>query len=600
MEAINANGAPTSERAYDAVACYERVSSEAQKQQGTVENQRAILERWAATQGITPVGWYRDEAVSGTITFAHRPAGQRLMADVQAGRVRTVVVRKLDRLGRNARDVLIAIHAIEQAGAKVISLKEAIDTSTSAGRFYCTVLAGVAELERDTILERVMEGRERRTTHTAWMGGHAPYGYRVQGKRKDARLVLNDTVDADDESGFSEAEVVRLIFRLVVERDLTTAAIAEHLNALGIPTREKRSGKRYHLWRGHATIVSGAWGHATVAAVLRNKTYMGVRTYRAGDGTRVTHPCPALVDVETWERAQHAIKTHKPYDKGAPVTRHVALLRDLVTCGECGQPYANSVSRLLGPDGTPGGGPLRWYYACASRHYHTRYVTLGLAPADAPLCRGQAVKATWLEGVVWADIEEFAYHPQEALRELAASMGLAEQTSEGLRERVAKVQRELDGFQGERDRILALYAKEVMSEEDVTRQLARIKGEMATKEQERARAERDLEDTRGAYDQLAAARALLVDLHTKTEEPMTEVERRTVVRTLVHGIVVETRERGLSLRGRMRYRAVAHITYLFNRPETVHTTPRATSATTDVDEAEVQVHTQDSLTYRRI
>jgi site-specific DNA recombinase len=161
----------TTPSAPDALAVYMRVSGEEQKQQGTIENQRGVLTRYLDAQGTAPYGWYQDEAISGYfVPFPQRPDGARLLADIRAGHVTIVLVRKLDRFGRNALEILKAVHELEALGARLISLKENVDTRSSSGRFFLTVLAGVAELERDMLLERTEEGVARRLEDTTWRG----------------------------------------------------------------------------------------------------------------------------------------------------------------------------------------------------------------------------------------------------------------------------------------------------------------------------------------------------------------------------------------------------------------------------------------------
>jgi DNA invertase Pin-like site-specific DNA recombinase len=98
------------------------------------------------------------ERISGV--RADRPQLTKLMASLRKGDV--VVVTKLDRLGRSTRELLDLIHRIEQAGAAFRSLGDPLfDTSTSQGRLLVTMLAAIAEFERELIRERTGEGRKR-------------------------------------------------------------------------------------------------------------------------------------------------------------------------------------------------------------------------------------------------------------------------------------------------------------------------------------------------------------------------------------------------------------------------------------------------------
>jgi site-specific DNA recombinase len=364
-----------------AIAVYMRVSTEEQKQQGTIETQRAVLERYLAVQGEA-AAFYEDEAVSGTIAFANRPAGRRLMDDVHAGRVRTIVVRKLDRLGRNAREILIATHAIEQAGARLVSLKESVDTSTSAGRFFLTVLAGIAELERDTILERAEEGMARRLTDGGWMGGWAPYGYRVEGKKRDARLVIDDTLD--EGSSYSEPDAFRLMWHLLVEQDWTMDDIAERLIELDIPTRK-----------------GGRWLATTVYRLLIDPTYCGEHVYRAKDGTEHVQAVPAIITREQHERALATLADHRRTARMRSGGPRTYLLARMVRCNECGSMYTSNWSGM-----NSGKGLQRRYYFCSTHHFRSMAAVRMRAKYDGAMadCIGRSIHADALEAQIWGQI----------------------------------------------------------------------------------------------------------------------------------------------------------------------------------------------------
>ncbi|HEX9412586.1 MAG TPA: recombinase family protein [Ktedonobacterales bacterium] len=151
------------------LAVYLRVSSEEQRVAGTIETQRIAAERYCVAYDHTPYGWYADDGVSGTVPFAARPEGARLMADARAGHLTTVLIWRLDRFGRNAYEILAALRALQALGVRLVSITEAFDTETPAGRLQINMLASIAEFERDSIVQRATEGISRHLREGGWV-----------------------------------------------------------------------------------------------------------------------------------------------------------------------------------------------------------------------------------------------------------------------------------------------------------------------------------------------------------------------------------------------------------------------------------------------
>ena len=103
--------------------------------------------------------WFEDSATSGTTTALDRPGFAALFEYVRDGD--TLIVPAIDRLGRNTLDVLATIEALQGKGVRVVSQREGFDLATPVGRLMVTMLAGVAELERENIRERQRAGLER-------------------------------------------------------------------------------------------------------------------------------------------------------------------------------------------------------------------------------------------------------------------------------------------------------------------------------------------------------------------------------------------------------------------------------------------------------
>ena len=134
------------------IALYARVSTLEQ----TTEPQLDALRGYAAARGLEVAGEYVDQGISGA--RARRPALDRLVADARRRRFDAVACVKLDRLARSVHHLVTLARDLEALGLDLVVLDQAIDTSTSSGRFLFHTLAAVAELERDLIRERVAAG----------------------------------------------------------------------------------------------------------------------------------------------------------------------------------------------------------------------------------------------------------------------------------------------------------------------------------------------------------------------------------------------------------------------------------------------------------
>src|SRR5215469_5073622 len=188
-------------------AIYTRKSSEEGLEQefNSQRAQREACEAFITSQRHE--GWvclragYDDGGFSAA-TMA-RPALQRLLADITAGRVDIVVVYKIDRLTRSLADFAKIVEILDARSASFVSVTQQFNTTTSMGRLTLNVLLSFAQFEREVIGERIRDKIAASKRKGMWIGGVPPLGYRVQ----DRKLVIID----------SEAEIVRSIFRRYAE-----------------------------------------------------------------------------------------------------------------------------------------------------------------------------------------------------------------------------------------------------------------------------------------------------------------------------------------------------------------------------------------------
>jgi DNA invertase Pin-like site-specific DNA recombinase len=133
------------------IAVYVRVSSKQQDQR----SQEPELTRWVQAQEGDVV-WYRDKFTGRTM---QRPGMDKLLKDIESGKISSIVVWRLDRLGRTAKGLTALFEDLREKGVGLVSLKDSLDLSTPAGRLMCCVLASVAAYETEVRAERVLAGQ---------------------------------------------------------------------------------------------------------------------------------------------------------------------------------------------------------------------------------------------------------------------------------------------------------------------------------------------------------------------------------------------------------------------------------------------------------
>ncbi len=151
-----------------AIGIYLRVSSVGQD----LGSQEPDLKAWLKVHGRgRKVIWYRDTFTGRTM---RRPGIEKLEADVAAGRVGTVVVWRVDRLGRTAAGMLTFLEQLDAQGVKFVAVRDGFDSETPAGRLVRGVLAQVAAYEREVISERIRAGVVKAKAEGKRWGGRKP------------------------------------------------------------------------------------------------------------------------------------------------------------------------------------------------------------------------------------------------------------------------------------------------------------------------------------------------------------------------------------------------------------------------------------------
>lgn len=452
------------------VAVYCRVSTEEQAQRQTIENQVDYAKDYCQREGYIIYDLYCDDGISGTIPFEEREAGRRLLNDAKEGKFNLVLIWKIDRLARDTRLALTVAHILKDLGVSIKSMTEPFDTSTPIGEFMFTQLASIAKLERDNIRERSITGTNRVAKQGKWLGGIVPYGYRVN---EEGYLEINETPLPG--SAFSEAEVIRMIYNWIGRDGLSCIEVAKRLNSMGIPTHYAKDSREFILppqntpgkagLKGKRKVkTSGRWHPHRIGNMVRNTTYMGIHIYgKRSKGKRelIERQVPAIVPPELWHKAQETLKNNFFWAKRN--SKREYLLRGLIKCGICGRSMVGSFYKGRKSEHE------RWY-RCSGKFIHVRV-------AKGTSCPSRAIKAEWIESLVWGELKGWILHSKTLDQILSEELDRYERERGNWFIELGRLKAELNLKTQERERIMNLYRKGIIRMRDVESQMRQIEEE---------------------------------------------------------------------------------------------------------------------------
>ncbi len=194
---------------------------------------------------------FQDKGFSGKNT--NRPAFQRMMEAVHNDEVEKIIVYRLDRISRSITDFGSIWQTLNEHHAEFVSVNERFDTSTPMGRAMVYIIMVFAQLERETIAERIKDNYYQRIKRGAIGGGEAPFGFdlkRIDLDGKKATVMVPN----------KKMDFVKEMFRRYAETGNSLSKIAEWMTSLEIPSSTRRK--------------SGGWDNVTVARILHNPVYV--------------------------------------------------------------------------------------------------------------------------------------------------------------------------------------------------------------------------------------------------------------------------------------------------------------------------------------
>jgi len=325
-------------------ALYERLSrdDELHGESGSIQNQKAMLEAYAAQHGFSHVVHFTDDGYTGG-NF-DRPGWKAMIAEVEAGNVATIIVKDMSRVGREYLQTGFYTEVFfREKGVRFIAVANNIDSQDSNSGEFAPFLNIMSEWYLRDNSRKIKAGHRAKGMSGKRLTYRPIYGYRRDPNDKEKWIV-------DPES----AEVVRRIFKLTIEGN-GVFEIAKILSSEKIlrPTCYKHANGIVTYKKESVSINQQVWNSGSVADILSKPEYMGhtvnfrfnkeyykdkrAKKNAKEDWVIFEHTHPAIIDPETWETAQRCRKVKRRTDTtGAPNP-----LTGLVFCADCGKKLYN-------------------------------------------------------------------------------------------------------------------------------------------------------------------------------------------------------------------------------------------------------------------
>ncbi len=431
------------------VAIYCRVSTTEQAEEGySIGEQKKLLTYECEKNGNTVYKIYSDEGISGKNITA-RPALKELLNDANEGKFDSVMVWKINRIGRNLKDVLDMVDLFDRNNITFKSATEPFDTTTPGGKMQFQMVALIGEFERGTIAQNVKMAMMARAREGRW-NGNIIIGYDLKQKehttnkkRKDTELVINE----------KEAEIVRTIFKMYSQGN-GYKAIANYLNKFGYKTKK---GNPFSL--------------TAIKDILNNPVYIGKIRYNLRPNwsekrRKGTNPNPLIVDgkheaiieQELWDKVQSMLQTSKGkpsriYDGEFPLT-------GILKCPQCGAGMVIMRTSRTRKDGTK---RRLEYYCCGN------WKNKGTA-----VCHSNAIRVDKANDYVFGKLSELLSN-DKLVRDIVKNINTDRKNkADPSKDELQKLTKELDKISAKKDKLFEAFEEDIITKEEFKERVAEL------------------------------------------------------------------------------------------------------------------------------
>lgn len=493
------------------VALYLRVSTGRQAEQDlSIPDQRAQALAWCESRGWQVVAEYVEPGASATDD--RRPEFQKMVERTCDGQndFDVIVVHSFSRFFRDAFGLEFYIRKLAKHGVRLLSITQELGDDP-AQVMMRQVIALFDEYQSKENAKHTLRSMKENARQGYWNGAPPPYGFKsVEAERRGHRIKKKLAIDA------VEAEVVRQVFRLVIEGDGDRSSLG--IKAIAVWLNEN----------GYCTRRGGSWGTGQLHSMLTNPVYAGqlrfnrieARSGKAKKETDIVHAeVPAIVDTETFEHVQRLLKQRNAQVTPPRFATGPVLLGGLAVCASC-------KGAMTLRTGTSRWGDVYRYYACSSN-----------ARKGKTACRGRSIRMDKLDTLVVEHLAERLLRPErlgEVLHSLASRR--AEKTA-AIDRRIAELEKEARDAEDQLRRLYTLVERGLAKLDDILKE--RIEALRLDRDRASVALERAME---GAQHRIDVSPALIEQFGSTMRERLASSDnafRKSYIAAIVDRIEVD-------------------------------------------------------------
>lgn len=486
---------------------------------------------------------FEDEGYSGKNT--NRPQFQHMMSEIRNGNIQTVVCYRLDRISRNVGDCSNLINELALYGVEFCSINENFDTTTPMGRAMYNICSVFAQLERETIAERIRDNMHELAKTGRWLGGTPPTGYkstkiieRVNDNGKDITAHKLEIIP-------EEAEIVKLVFSKFIEYNSLSKTETYFLQN-GIKTKNGKAFTRFTfktILQNPVYMIAdtAAWNYFQTLGVeiyADRENFDGVhgmlgynKTLQRTGKANVTRDVEdwiitvgkheGIISGEQWVKAQKLLEqnTSKSYRKPRSNT---ALLSGLLICGNCG-----SFMRPKMYNRDYAKGERRFSYLCETKEKSKQHNCAIKNPNGNELDRAVCEEIKKLS----EDGSEFITQLESAKKKIKSGSEEFDLRAENLKNEIADTKQQINNLITS----LSMQISETGAEY-ISRRIEELDGKLKQSEQSLAELAKITTGNALSESEFDVLRDMLKSFATSFDTMSIE-QKRTAIRTFVKRIV---------------------------------------------------------------